>query len=62
MGITLVSTSVVCLTSILIHISLLPTIVIVPKEFHAYVNLTIGVIPVVTIVVVAIVTTSTAFK
>ena len=62
MGITLVATSVVCLTSILTHIGLASTIIIAPIEFYAYVNLTIGVVPVVTIIAVVIVATSAAFK
>ena len=62
MGVTLVATSVVCLTSILTHIGLASTIIIVPIEFHAYVNLTIGMVPVVIIIAVVIVATSAAFK
>ena len=62
MGITLVATSIVCLTCILTYIGLAFTIIIVPIEFYAYVNLTIGVVPVVTIIAVVIVATSTTFK
>ena len=62
MGVTLVATSVVCLTSILTHIGLASTIIIVPIEFHAYVNLTIGMVQVVIIITVVIVATSAAFK
>ena len=62
MGVTLVATSVVCLTSILTHIGLASTIIIVPIEFHAYVNLTIGMVQVVIIIAVVIVATSAAFK
>ena len=62
MGVTLVATSVVCLTSILTHIGLASTIIIVPIEFHAYVNLTIDVVLVVTIIAVVIVATSATFK
>ena len=46
----------------LTHIGLASTIVVVPIEFHVYVNLTIGVVPVVNIIAVVIVATSTAFK
>ena len=62
MGITLVATLVVCPTSNLIHLGLASTIIIVPIEFHAIVNLTIGVVPVATVVAVVIVATSAAFK
>ena len=62
MGITLVATFIVCLTGILTYIGLASTIVIVPIEFHTYENLTIGVAPVVTIIAVVIVATSTIFK
>ena len=62
MGITLVVTLVVCLTGILIYLGLASTIIIVPIEFHAYFNLTIGVVPVVTIIAVVIVATSTTLK
>ena len=62
MGLTLVATSIVCLTCLLTHIGFASTIIIVLIEFHAYVNLTIDVVPVVTIVAVVIVATSTTFK
>ena len=62
MGITLVAASVVCLASMLPYIGLSSTVIIAPIEFHAYVSLTIGVVPVVTIIAVVIVATSTAFK
>ena len=62
MGITLVATSVLYLTIIVIHLDLVSTIVIVPIEFHAYVNLTIGVVPVVIIIALVIVATSATFK
>ena len=62
MGVTLVATSVVCLTSVLIHIGLASTIIIVPIEFHAYVNLTIGMVQVVIIIAIVIVATCAAFK
>ena len=45
MGITLVAASIVCLTSILTHISLVFTIIIALIEFHAYISLNIGVVP-----------------
>ena len=50
MGITLVATSIVCLTSILAHIGLASTIIIALKEFYAHVSLTIGVVPAITII------------
>ena len=46
----------------LIHIDLVSTVIIAPIEFHAYVSLTIGVVPTVTIIAVVIVVTCTAFK
>ena len=61
-GVTLVSTLVVCLTSILTHIGLASTIIIVPIEFYAYVILTIGMVPVAIIIAVVIFATSAAFK
>ena len=62
MGINLVATSIVCPTGILTHIGLASNIIIVPIEFHAHVNLTIGVVRVVTIIAVVKVATSTTFK
>ena len=62
MDVTLVAAFIVCLTHLLTHIGLASTIIIVLIEFHAYVNLTIDVVPVVTIVAVVIVATSTTFK
>ena len=62
MVVTLVAISIVYLTGILTHIGLALIIVIVPIESHAYVSFTIGVVPVVTIIAVVIVATSTTFK
>ena len=62
MGVTPVATLVVCLTSILMHLSLASTIILVPVELYAYVNLTISVVPVVTIIAIVIVATSATFK
>ena len=62
MGITLVASSVVCLTSILIHLGLASTVVIAPIESYAYVSLSISILPIVTIIAVVIVATSTTFK
>ena len=52
----------VCLTGILTQIGLAYTIIIVPIEFYAYVNLTISVVPIVTIIAIVIVATSATFK
>ena len=62
MGTTLVTASVVCFTSILTHIGLASTIIIAPTGFHVYVNLTIGVVPAVTVIAVVIVAISATFK
>ena len=62
MGLTLLATLVVYPTSILANLGLASTIIIISIEFHAYVNFTIGVVPVVTIIAVVIVATSTTFK
>ena len=45
LGKNLVATSIVCLISILTHRDLASTTIIALIEFHAYVSLTIGVVP-----------------
>ena len=61
-GKTQVATFIVYLTGILSHLGLASTTIVVPKEFHAYINLTISVVPIVTIITVIIVTTSATLK
>ena len=62
MGITLVATSIVCITSILVYIGLASIIVIAPIKFHAIVSLTLGVVTAATVIAVVIVATHATFK
>ena len=62
MGIALVATSIVCLTSPLAYIGLASIIIVALIEFHAHGSSAIGVVPAITIIVLVIVATCTAFK
>ena len=63
MGITLVATSYSMPNKYFnTYIGLASIVIIAPIEFHAYVSLTIGVVPAVTIIAVVIIATSTTFK
>ena len=62
MGITLVATSIVCITSILVYKGLASIIVLAPIKFHATVSLTLGVVTAATVIAVVIVATYATFK